>query len=174
MRKIERIKKQCEECQRDIFVLPSQIKKGKGRFCSISCKASIVAGWNKGQPRTWKGVTHHSEESRKKIGEASKGRWLGSKNPNWQGGIDVSSERNKIMKTLRYKLWRQTVFERDNWTCQECLVRGGNLEADHIKPWSFYPELRYEIDNGRTLCVSCHRQTNTYGTKVFSTERMTI
>lgn len=59
--------------------------------------------------------------------------------------------------------WRQRVFERDNYTCQFCGRRGGRLEADHIKPFSTHPKLRHKLSNGRTLCASCHKQTETYG-----------
>lgn len=57
-------------------------------------------------------------------------------------------------------------FMRDDYTCQKCQVRGGKLNADHIKPWALYPELRYAIDNGRTPCLNCHRQTDTWGARV--------
>ena len=65
----------------------------------------------------------------------------------------------------RYREWRTQVFSRDDYTCRGCGSRGGVLQADHIKPWSTHPELRYELTNGRTLCVSCHKQTPTYGIK---------
>lgn len=64
-------------------------------------------------------------------------------------------------------LWRKKVFERDNYTCVLCNIRGGNLQADHIKPYSLYPDLRFDIDNGRTLCVICHKKTDTYGIKLY-------
>ena len=59
--------------------------------------------------------------------------------------------------------WRKAVFERDNYTCQECGVRGVEIQADNIKPFKYFPELRWVLSNGRTLCVPCHRKTDTYG-----------
>ncbi len=66
------------------------------------------------------------------------------------------------MYTLEYKKWRTAVFERDSYTCVHCGV-GGRLDADHIKPWSLFPKLRYKVSNGRSLCRKCHIKTPTYG-----------
>jgi 5-methylcytosine-specific restriction endonuclease McrA len=88
---------------------------------------------------------------------------LKEKNPNWQGGITPINE--AIRKTTEYRMWRVSVFKRDDYTCQMCGKRGGRLHADHIKPFSLYPDLRLAIDNGRTLCVLCHSKTDTYGGK---------
>jgi len=65
------------------------------------------------------------------------------------------------MSRTEYKNWRKAVFERDNYACQHpgCDKRGGWMNADHIKPWAYYPELRYDVNNGRTLCVEHHRLT---------------
>lgn len=83
----------------------------------------------------------------------------------WKGGI--YPKHLAIRKSLEYRLWRDAVFKRDNYTCQECGDnRGHNLNADHIKPFALFPELRLDIDNGRTLCVGCHKKTDTYGRKV--------
>ena len=88
----------------------------------------------------------------------------GARHHNWKGG--KTGYRQKIHNTLEYKLWRRSVFERDNYTCRFCGERGGELNADHIKPFAYFPELRLAIDNGRTLCVACHRKTDTWGYKI--------
>ena len=85
----------------------------------------------------------------------------GINHPAWKGG--VSTEHEKVRKSTEYKLWRKAVFARDNYTCVACKATKCELNADHIKPFAFFPELRFAIDNGRTLCVPCHKKTPTYG-----------
>jgi len=121
-----------------------------------------------------------TKEWRRKIGKANKGKhlgwsyWEGKKRPemignkiallgkgNWQGGITPINL--KIRNSKEYAEWRTAVFERDDYTCQDCGQRGGILNADHIKPFAKFPELRMDIDNGRTLCKPCHLKTPTWG-----------
>ena len=79
----------------------------------------------------------------------------------WEGF--VSDERKKFMSSTEYTQWRTSVFERDNYTCQECGRRGGGiyLNCHHILPYRDHPEPEYSlnIDNGITLCEKCHRET---------------
>lgn len=98
-------------------------------------------------------------EERRALSEARKGdKWY-----TWKGG--VTPIHKALRCSLEYKLWRESVFKRDDWTCQFCKVKGGTLHADHIKPFAYYPELRFDINNGRTLCKACHLKTDTYGPK---------
>lgn len=89
----------------------------------------------------------------------------GERHHNWKGG--VTSEHEKIRKSPEYKQWRMAVLSRDYFTCKECGYKGRDIEADHIKPFYLHPELRLEVDNGRTLCKPCHRKTETWGRKVY-------
>ena len=149
----------------------------KGRFI----KGHKQTPWNKGIPHTEatkekirlaKKGKKHSEETKKKMREAKKGKmpknllWLhkhikgkkrpditGEKNFNWKGGILSKNrlERIRFRKTIQKK-----VFERDNYTCQICGEKGGNLQVDHIQSWAEYVKLRFSIENCRTVCVKCH------------------
>lgn len=87
----------------------------------------------------------------------------GEKSNFWKGGVTPINR--KIRTSTEYYLWRKSVFERDNYACIWC-GSVEKIEADHIKPFSLFPELRFAIDNGRTLCNPCHRTTDTYGNKI--------
>lgn len=73
--------------------------------------------------------------------------------------------KERVRKSIEYTKWRLAVFVRDNWTCQKCGARSSNgeevyLEAHHIKSYTKYPQLRFEVNNGITLCVDCHKAEN--------------
>lgn len=90
----------------------------------------------------------------------------GKKNLNWKGGI--TPKHLQIRHSLRYKKWRMKVFQRDKFTCVICGYRSKksyahgdkmcDIRADHIKPFSLYPKLRFKVSNGRTLCLRCDRR----------------
>ncbi len=162
------------------FIKGFSYRKGKHltpqQIIEMSKRLKGRKAWNKGL----KGQTfgyHHSDETKEKIGRANsisqKGKKLsletrrkmslskrGKNAYQWQGG------KTRILKRLRnsleYRLWRDAVYKRDDYTCVWCGKRGMTLNADHIKPFAYYPELRFAIDNGRTLCLDCHKTTDTY------------
>lgn len=110
-----------------------------------------------------------STEIGKKISLSKKGKkhpkQTGVNAPNWKGGITPINK--KIRGSLEMKKWRETIFKRDNWTCTLCYVRSKKnkaiiLHADHIKPFAYFPDLRFDLNNGRTLCKDCHSKTDTF------------
>ena len=94
-------------------------------------------------------------------------RQKGSRSHLWRGGI--ASENRLLRNSAQYDSWRSAVFVRDAYTCQDCGCKGGKLTADHIKAWSLYPALRFDVSNGRTLCRPCHQKTATFGYRSFAT-----
>ena len=59
-----------------------------------------------------------------------------------------------------YQQWRKAVFQRDDYTCRICGQQGGELNAHHIKPFKDFKNERFNVDNGVTLCVECHRRVH--------------
>ena len=107
---------------------------------------------------------HHSEESKEKMRKPHyKAR--GINNWKWKGG--TGTERHQLMGKYEYIKWRSMVFERDNYTCQDCGVKGVYLMAHHKKPWTEYPELRYELINGITYCKDCHAKNDKYYSRFY-------
>lgn len=108
-----------------------------------------------------------SKEHRKKISHSNlgktawnsglKGYLAGIKSPHWvKDRSELRTDRRKAYDS-RYKIWMKEVKDRDEWKCRidndEC---SGRLEAHHILPWSKFPELRYNINNGISLCHYHH------------------
>ena len=84
----------------------------------------------------------------------------------WNKGMgSKTTESKRIRLSKEYIEWREKVFKRDNYTCQDCGKRGGELHPHHIKEFSKFPELRFEVSNGKTLCPNCHKKTDSYGRK---------
>lgn len=117
-------------------------------------------------------------EIRNKISNIIKKLWqnkeyiekhLGSKNPNWKGGLTKREETLAHRLRVELKNWAKKILERDNYTCQKCGIRFREkrvMEVHHIKPVSRYPSLVLDISNGITLCRNCHYKTESYGRKL--------
>jgi len=150
----------CATCS---ITVTRQYKKDRSnRFCSVACsnKALHTPEIMEKSRLGRTGVRRTLEQRRKYSGERS---W------NWRGGITKANL--AIRNSFAYKLWRKAIFERDDYTCQECGNHSGNgkavvLHADHIKPFAYFPELRFEMENGRTLCKDCHKKTDSFAGRV--------
>lgn len=96
---------------------------------------------------------------RKKLSEAHLGQIP------WNLGKTYISEKARAVSDcisrfgFRYKEWRLKVLERDNFTCLECECNDkSRLQAHHIIEWDDNVKVRFDVDNGKTLCTTCHRK----------------
>lgn len=81
---------------------------------------------------------------------------VGKSHPNWNPRL-TAEERVKKRKIPENYKWIKMVYKRDNYTCQCCgYDKGGTLIAHHLNSWHWDKENRFNIDNGITLCRTCH------------------
>lgn len=160
-----RIKLKCISCGKDFEVKQSKSKNGRAKYCSFICR---MDGLNKNQKREnhtrWKGglpkcincnnLLKTNIKSVKRCWECHLIYNRGSNHYSWKGG--KTSENIRIRNSIKYKNWRQLVFERDGYICQLCHQVGGKLNIHHIRKFSKYPELRFDLNNGICLCKNCH------------------
>lgn len=134
----------CLVCGKERYVHPYLIYgKKKAKFCSQSCSTK-----------------HNLKDYHFRSGKIPPQK-RGSLSHAWRGG---KTEESKIIRSSNeYAIWRNEVFKRDDWTCQECRIKGKKLHPHHIKSFSEYPELRLIVSNGLTLCHDCHKKTPNYG-----------
>jgi hypothetical protein len=179
---VERLKTQsyCNKCKtwqlRDQFGVDRSTLNGLKKNC-FTCRRVTTPKDLKGRPSSFKGHTH-TEEARRKMGIARIGNKnrvgkpnsmevrqrqsefmrqhakRGADNPMWKGGVTLQNDRH----VPEYRIWRRAVYERDNYICQQCGdSSGANLHAHHIQSFAAFPDLRFVVSNGLTVCDLCHR-----------------
>ena len=120
--------------------------------CAMCNKEKMIQG----SEFKWRNVKYCSKKCG---GIAYSVNYSGKKNPHWKG--DRATNKQFRTDGQPYRKWRKAVLIRDNYMCVMCKSTN-NLEVDHIKPKSAYPELVYNIENGRVLCHICHTKTPTH------------
>ena len=154
------VTKECPICGESFAVHKAHIARGQGRYCSRVCARS----GNPTRKRTRRAVQchvcgkrfeRHLSEMRKAVGEhhfCSPECWYkhnhGENHYLWAGG---QHERMNSMATV----WRNEVLARDHGYCRICHTQD-RLEVHHIRRFATYPDVRWDADNGVTLCHDCH------------------
>jgi len=118
----------------------------------LKCSLSQKKRWNMGVYKDRINITPESIEkgrnTQRKNSPKGKNHWL------WKGGLNY----NTIYRTSEYREWRRFIFVRDEFTCQKCGKKHIYIEAHHIKVYSKFPKLKFDKNNGITLCNKCHKK----------------
>lgn len=174
----------CQVCKTEYAKKPKStyIEYEASKYCSAKCRSISVAVLMRGNKfgKGWPKGKSHSEATKFKVSTSKllnpSRPWLGKKRssetvaktsayaktrtgkhaPNWK------EDRSTLAKSDRqaghaYRVWRESVFDRDKHECQfKDDTCAGRLEAHHIFVWHQYSHLRYEVNNGITLCHQHH------------------
>lgn len=161
----------CSFCSKTVIKKKSLIRDFT-RFCSLTCKNRADRGgkifskcehcnksftYKRSVPRRF------CSKNCKDINSRGENHW------HWKGGI---SHINMLLKSSReYHQWRLSVYARDKYTCQHCSIHCDRktIVAHHIKTWADFPEYRFDVDNGLTLCRSCHAKVHSIVFKTLQT-----
>ena len=151
--------------------------KGKKRSDGVKLKISETKKkqYASGECVAWMKGRKHSEEFKRHLSEIATGRvnlkMRGENHPMWKGG--VSKLQICIRTSGKFIRWRESVYKRDNWTCQNCYRRGSiKLNCHHMKPFaqilfdnnissledSYIVDELWDTNNGVTLCLPCHKE----------------
>lgn len=158
----------CAKCSKEWLDYPFNNKRSKTRYCSQKCfglKQQGKIAHNKGK----KGIYKWTPEMRRKHAET-----IAKRKPLNRGLTYLNKQ---IRGCPKYYKYRSDCFERDDYTCKFCGIRGTELNADHY-PKSFASILEkcaintleealkceelWDLSNIRTLCKPCHMKTDTY------------
>lgn len=169
------VEKQCAVCGKLFRVIPARAETAS--TCSNACRytqqkttrlGASNGRWKGGErekpcaycgkPFGWNGEPLVTWQKRKFCSKpcfvAGQKRYYGVEHPKYNPNAAKRARGHNIQMQGE---WSASVRKADNYTCQGCGKRGGDLHAHHVLSWRDFPELRYEAFNGITLCVSCHR-----------------
>ena len=186
--------KKCDFCKKEGLFERYRLKMSKNNFCSSLCYgkwrienfakhpelreriSKSLTGKKQPLDVVLKRVAKNTGKKRtpEQINRMKENMPRGERSYSWKGGISPLNYR--LRRGGEMKRWREGVFKRDDWTCQECKNKGGSLHAHHIKQFSLIllenkvssleealncVEL-WNLNNGITLCVECHKKIPVY------------
>lgn len=125
-------------CSRECYNIFHNIKN-KIRYCK-KCGKIFTAKNNENKYCSWE--CYNNDRHMPK----------GTEHWNWQGGKSKEKDEHD---SFEYKQWRLNVYKRDEYKCVKCGSKE-KINAHHIFAWKYYPDKRYDVKNGMTLCEKCH------------------
>jgi hypothetical protein len=172
----------CKNCGQVFTVYWQNSIRKSQQFCSQACYINSITETTKTIKcivcdKPFKVNFTERKRGRKFCSRRCMGRYysqskIGVNNPSYKDGKNKERllERDAYRATIEYKDFIKTVFIRDKMKCVICGIKrkrikngrgkNNNLTVHHKKSWKDYPELRYDINNGVTLCKGCHSRVH--------------
>jgi len=158
----------CHWCEEEITVYPYQAEQYENNFCpDKNCRGEWLSETNVGENHNrynkveftcdycgdiFKSIPSHRQGEYTFCNKECSSNWVSENRRGESHPLYSEGGSKGFTKSERLK-----IFERDNFTCQDCGDDiGGNLNAHHIIPVSESEELSNDVDNGITLCIECH------------------
>jgi hypothetical protein len=150
--------RECTECKERKSIL--EFVKGKRDLYRYQCKECKNKKRRTGNPN--QGCFKKGQKSKGKVFQKGHIPWYKIKNvPHPTKGTGIKETRD----SSKCKEWKNSVKKRDNYMCVKC-GSNKNIAAHHINSWKDHENLRFCLDNGQTLCCSCHALEEGLGTKI--------
>ena len=169
----------CNFCNKSFYKQPYLKKRSVSHFCSRSCYES------QRKSTTVELFCSYCEElfikTRSQFVRATSGHHFCSHRCSTsfligkhRAGYCEPNDSNKVRQSIEYRFWRAAVLERDFYTCQKCGDQSGSFNAHHILSFARFPDKRFEVLNGITLCEECHKEFHReYGRIRFTSDDLT-
>lgn len=155
----------CDKCNNKFitqYYNYNKANKIKGDLCRRCAHKEFASGKNH----------HHYGKTDPVIGNFTYEHLKGNKNHNWNPEL-TDEERYQKRDTLENINWRKAIYARDNYKCQICSSK--DLEAHHLNGYTEFKDQRFNIENGITLCKSCHKDYHkTFGYKNSTKEKFDL
>ena len=183
-------KKECKQCKKMFSPSGWAIKQStfdRKAFCSKDCKYKFISESKKPKimfkecivcgnlftrtlQQCWSEFLRIKTCGKTCQYQLAASKRMGKNNPSWKGGI--TSLGRKIRKTYLYRMWKESIWKRDNKLCQVCFTPKDLVHVHHIKGFSrilvennitsveeaMYCKELWDIKNGRVVCYDCHEK----------------
>ena len=147
---LKEIKEMINNKNKNIEVISDEYK---GMFEKITCKCKLDGF-------IWKVTPHNILCNNNGCPECKRVKFIGENNHRYNPNLTKEERELKryYLGEDNYKNWRMNVFKRDNYTCRCCGKDKHNNVSHHLDGYNWCIEKRLDVDNGVTLCESCHKE----------------
>lgn len=149
--------RKCKVCGE--LKIVTEFTKGKGHLYRYNCKACRAKSRRTGRPNTGRFKPGHEQGKRFEVGSIPWYKQKGLPHP-CKEKFDETNENR--FSSWKYKQWRKQVISRDGGKCVNCQSTK-MLSVHHLESWETCVEKRFDVENGLTLCGSCHAREEGLG-----------